>query len=243
MLLERHAVEPTCGIVSVGLRLPSGAYFSLARGAEHLAFDFVAEGRTLEPAADWIDDELPFWASERRTEVERGIRAATQVAGTAHGQLRIATVPRLIFEDIATDANRRIELRQERSGQRREEQCRGLVADETLAIDDDLVALREPAENRMIVEDEALARLVRALEKQGGRQPADAAAHDHVVNVLVWSYAVHADLHEEGRRSHECRVEKVSPCDSLVHSQQPSRSHGPLWFGNHCSAVGTLTCS
>ena len=121
----------------------------------------------------------------------------------------------------------------------------------------------------MIVEDEALACLVRALEKQGSGQPADAATDDHMVNVLVWSYAVHADLreaaisqpvtflndgprvpvgirvvtdaavavegsgrrvefmgwrealHQQGRRSHECRVEKVSPCDSPVHSQQP----------------------
>ena len=196
MLLERHAVEPSCVIVSMSLRLPSGAYLSLARGAEHLALHFVAEGRALEPAANGIDDELSLWPTERRTEVEGGIRAATQVAGAAHRQLRIAAIPRLIFEDVATDANRRIELRQKRSWQRREEQCRGLVADQTLVIDEDLVALREPAENRVIVENEAPACLVRALEKQGGGQAADAATNDHAVNVLVWSYAVHADLRE-----------------------------------------------
>ena len=53
-----HAVEPSCVIISVSLRLPSGTYLSLARGAEYLAFYIVAERRALEPAADWIDDEL-----------------------------------------------------------------------------------------------------------------------------------------------------------------------------------------
>ena len=57
MLLERHAVEPSCVIISVSLRLPSGTYLSLARGAEYLAFHIVAERRALEPAADSIDDE------------------------------------------------------------------------------------------------------------------------------------------------------------------------------------------
>jgi hypothetical protein len=48
----------------------------------------------------------------------------------------------------------------------------------------------------VIVENQAPACLVRALEKQSGGQAADAATNDHAVNVLVWSYAVHADLRE-----------------------------------------------
>ena len=64
MLLERHAVEPSCVIVSMSLRLPLGAYLSLARGAEHLALYFVAEGRALEPAANGIDDELSLWPTK-----------------------------------------------------------------------------------------------------------------------------------------------------------------------------------
>src|SRR4029079_14261368 len=107
-----------------------------------------------------------------RPEVERIGRSLPPehvVRGLAEGDLLRRTRPLLVLEAVPVDPDHVVEARDEAAGVRNREEGRALVRHQPLVADEELVALRLAAEDRVVVEDEArLARAALAREEQRG---------------------------------------------------------------------------
>src|SRR6185369_6259485 len=104
-------------------------------------------------------------------------RAEGVVRRLAEGHLGRRAAPALIRERGAVHPDHLVDAGDVASLLRHGEHGRALVGDDALSVDEELVALRLAAEDRMVVEDEHTAALP-LLEEHGRGEPADAAAHD-----------------------------------------------------------------
>src|SRR5213596_3224037 len=180
VIFERDRVELSRNGVAFSLR--SRSVDAVRPPAQQLRSRDVADRGALELPSPWVYYPHPRSLAELRSEVE-AVVLGRLVRRVSERHLRRRPAPRLVGERGAIHSDHLVEAIRVATLPGHQEDRGTLVRGEALSVDEELVALRFAAEDRVVVDDEATSALVFMEEDRGGESADSAADGDEVVHL------------------------------------------------------------